>query len=264
MTRIPIDPDTIRALAAVLVETGLTEIEIADKDSRIRVVRRWWRGATTVVPVAAAARPLRSRRRSSRMSPPIRARSSARWSVSPICRRNPGPPPFVTVGQQVTAGQTLLLIEAMKTFNQIKAPKAGTVTRDPGAERRAGRIRRSADHPGIRHSLFQKILIANRGEIALRIQRACRELGIPTVAVHSTADAEAMHVRLADESVCIGPPPAKDSYLNIPAILSAAAITGADAIHPGYGFLSENAALRRDGGGARPDVHRPVGRAYRA
>jgi acetyl-CoA carboxylase biotin carboxylase subunit len=91
--------------------------------------------------------------------------------------------------------------------------------------------------------VFQKILIANRGEIALRVQRACRELGIGTVAVHSTADAEAMHVRLADESVCIGPPPAKDSYLNIPAILSAAAITGADAIHPGYGFLSENAGF---------------------
>ncbi len=89
--------------------------------------------------------------------------------------------------------------------------------------------------------MFHKILIANRGEIALRIQRACRELGIPTVAVHSTADAEAMHVRLSDESVCIGPPPARDSYLNIPSILSAAAITGADAIHPGYGFLAENA-----------------------
>ena len=89
--------------------------------------------------------------------------------------------------------------------------------------------------------MFQKILIANRGEIALRIQRACRELGIPTVAVHSTADAEAMHVRLADESVCIGPPSPRESYLNIPAILSAANITGADAIHPGYGFLSENA-----------------------
>jgi acetyl-CoA carboxylase biotin carboxylase subunit len=89
--------------------------------------------------------------------------------------------------------------------------------------------------------LFHKILIANRGEISLRIQRACRELGIPTVAVHSTADTDAMHVRLADESVCIGPPAARDSYLHIPAILSAAAVTGADAIHPGYGFLSENA-----------------------
>ena len=91
--------------------------------------------------------------------------------------------------------------------------------------------------------MFRKILIANRGEIALRIQRACRELGIATVAVHSTADAEAMHVRLSDESVCIGPPAAKDSYLNMPAILSAAAITGADAIYPGYGFLSENAGF---------------------
>jgi acetyl-CoA carboxylase, biotin carboxylase subunit len=89
--------------------------------------------------------------------------------------------------------------------------------------------------------MFDKILIANRGEIALRVLRACRELGIQTVAVHSTADAEAMHVRLADESVCIGPPPARDSYLNIPAIVSACEITGADAVHPGYGFLSENA-----------------------
>jgi len=89
--------------------------------------------------------------------------------------------------------------------------------------------------------MFDKILIANRGEIALRILRACKELGIPTVAVHSTADADAMHVRLADESVCIGPPPAADSYLNIPALLAACEITGADAVHPGYGFLSENA-----------------------
>src|SRR5450631_109939 len=89
--------------------------------------------------------------------------------------------------------------------------------------------------------MFEKILIANRGEIALRVLRACKELGIPTVAVHSTADADAMHVRLADESVCIGPPAARDSYLNIPALITACEITGADAVHPGYGFLSENA-----------------------
>ncbi|MTI17283.1 acetyl-CoA carboxylase biotin carboxylase subunit [Rhodobacteraceae bacterium RKSG542] len=89
--------------------------------------------------------------------------------------------------------------------------------------------------------MFSKILIANRGEIALRILRACKELGIRTVAVHSTADQDAMHVRLADESVCIGPPIARDSYLNIPQILAACEITGADAVHPGYGFLSENA-----------------------
>jgi acetyl-CoA carboxylase biotin carboxylase subunit len=89
--------------------------------------------------------------------------------------------------------------------------------------------------------VFEKILIANRGEIALRIQRACRELGIKTVAVHSEADADAKYVMLADESVCIGPPPSRDSYLNIPAIISAAEVTDAQAIHPGYGFLSENA-----------------------
>lgn len=93
--------------------------------------------------------------------------------------------------------------------------------------------------------MFKKILIANRGEIALRVIRACKEMGIESVAVHSTADANAMAVRLADESVCIGPAQSRDSYLNIPAILSAAALTGADAIHPGYGFLSENAQFAR-------------------
>lgn len=89
--------------------------------------------------------------------------------------------------------------------------------------------------------MFGKILIANRGEIALRIQRACREMNIKTVVVHSTADVDAKYVRLADESVCIGPAPSVDSYLNIPAIISAAEVTDAEAIHPGYGFLSENA-----------------------
>src|SRR5690606_37419649 len=121
---------------------------------------------------------------------------------------------------------------------------------DPGAQgrrrargaragRAAGRVRSAAG----RHRLMaiEKVLIANRGEIALRIHRACHEMGIKTVAVHSTADADAMHVRPADEAVCIGPPPASESYLNIPAIISAAEISQADAIHPGYGFLSENA-----------------------
>ena len=91
--------------------------------------------------------------------------------------------------------------------------------------------------------MFNKILIANRGEIALRVIRACREMGIASVAVHSTADSDAMHVRMADESVCIGPPSATDSYLSVPAIIAACEITGAQAIHPGYGFLSENASF---------------------
>src|SRR5215468_1428690 len=114
--------------------------------------------------------------------------------------------------------------------------------------------------------MFEKILIANRGEIALRILRACKELGIATVAVHSTADEDAMHVRLADESVCIGPPAAKESYLNIPSLLAACEITGADAVHPGYGFLSENARfaeILRDHGidfiGPKPEHIRLMG-----
>jgi acetyl-CoA carboxylase, biotin carboxylase subunit len=93
--------------------------------------------------------------------------------------------------------------------------------------------------------MFKKILIANRGEIALRIIRTCREMGIRTVAVFSTADRESLHVKFADEAVCIGPAPSRQSYLNIPAIISAAEVTGADAIHPGYGFLSENAEFSR-------------------
>ncbi|MCI0572787.1 MAG: acetyl-CoA carboxylase biotin carboxylase subunit [Myxococcaceae bacterium] len=119
--------------------------------------------------------------------------------------------------------------------------------------------------------MFKKVLIANRGEIALRVIRACRELGIATVAVHSTADANALHVRFADESVCIGPPPSKESYLNIPALLSAAEITRADAIHPGYGFLSENAEFAEVCEsckirfiGPRPEMLRLMGNKVRA
>ncbi|MBN1206634.1 MAG: acetyl-CoA carboxylase biotin carboxylase subunit [Myxococcaceae bacterium] len=119
--------------------------------------------------------------------------------------------------------------------------------------------------------MFKKVLIANRGEIALRVIRACRELGIATVAVHSTADANALHVRFADEAVCIGPPPSKESYLNVPQLLSAAEITRADAIHPGYGFLSENAEFAEVCEnckirfiGPRPEMLRLMGNKVRA
>jgi len=99
--------------------------------------------------------------------------------------------------------------------------------------------------------MFKKVLIANRGEIALRVIRACREMGLESVAVHSTADADALHVKFADQAVCIGPPPSRQSYLNIPMIISAAEVTGADAVHPGYGFLSENAEFAESGFGLR-------------
>jgi acetyl-CoA carboxylase biotin carboxylase subunit len=119
--------------------------------------------------------------------------------------------------------------------------------------------------------MFHRILIANRGEIALRIIRAAREMGIETVAVHSTADANSLHVRFADQSLCIGPPPSKESYLNIPALLSAAEVSGADAIHPGYGFLSENAEFAEmvmHSGlgwiGPRPEMIRMMGNKVRA
>src|ERR1700753_788913 len=91
--------------------------------------------------------------------------------------------------------------------------------------------------------MFRKVLIANRGEIALRVINACKEMGIRTVAVYSESDRSSLHVKFADEAICIGPPPSKDSYLNVPAVISAAEIAGADAIHPGYGLLSENASF---------------------
>ena len=119
--------------------------------------------------------------------------------------------------------------------------------------------------------MFSKILIANRGEIALRIIRAARELGIATVAVHSTADANSLHVKFADQSLCIGPPPSRESYLNIPALLSAAEVSGADAVHPGYGFLSENAEFAEmvqhcglGWIGPRPEMIRMMGNKIRA
>src|SRR5437868_9028078 len=114
--------------------------------------------------------------------------------------------------------------------------------------------------------MFKKVLIANRGEIALRVIRACRDMGLRSVAVHSTADTDALHVRFADEKVCIGPPPGRQSYLSIPALISAAEVTGADAVHPGYGFLSENAEFAEVVGkcglhwiGPQPEVMRTMG-----
>jgi acetyl/propionyl-CoA carboxylase alpha subunit len=156
---------------------------------------------------------------------------------------SPGATFFVEVGQTVKVGDTVCIIEAMKMMNQIEAETKRRDRKHPGGKRSGGGIRPTAVH----HRLIQatpsclKRLIANRGEIALRMLRACKELGIRTVAVYSKADRDLLHVRLADEALCIGPAASKESYLNIPAIISAAEITDAQGIHPGYGFLAENA-----------------------
>ena len=256
MSKFDIDEALIRKLAKLLKETGLTEIEFETDGAHPRECRRH-RHRPSSRPAAAA--------RAAAVAAPAAADAPAAGSVSSpmvgtaYLSPEPNAAAFVKVGDRVAKGQTLLIIEAMKVMNPIPAPHAGTRDPDPGPRRPAGRVRRAADghRLGHRSEMFEKVLIANRGEIALRIHRACREMGIRTVAVHSAADADAMHVRLADESVCIGPPPSRECYLNMPAIISAATITGADAIHPGIGFLSRERALRRDGRGARLHLHRP-------
>ena len=137
----------------------------------------------------------------------------------------------------------LCIIEAMKLMNEINAECDGEIVKVYVENGQAVQYGERLFRRSNRAMMFKKILIANRGEIALRIIHACRELGIKTVAVYSEADENSLHVRFADEDVCIGPPRSADSYLNVPAIISAAEITGADAIHPGYGFLSESAYL---------------------
>ena len=182
---------------------------------------------------------------------------------------SPGAPPFVKVGDQVEVGQVLCIVEAMKLMNEIEADVAGEVVKRIAASgqpveygqplfaiRSRGRQRVSplGITVGMQVSvttalldsasgvyMFRKVLIANRGEIALRVISACKEMGIRTVAVYSEADRNSLHVRFADEAICIGPPRSADSYLNVPAVISAAEIADVDAIHPGYGLLSENA-----------------------
>ncbi len=239
------------SLRELLTDNELTEIEVEDGDRRIKVKREPATviAASAAAPVAAAAPAL--------SAPPMHGKEdigqapqeevSGETVKSPMVGTaflspEPGAKPFIEVGKPVKAGDTLLIVEAMKVMNPITAPDGRHDQEDHDQRRPAGRVRPAARRHRLSGAMtIKKLLIANRGEIALRIHRACHEMGIKTVAVHSTADADAMHVRLADETVCIGPPPATESYLNIPNIISAAEIVHADAIHPGYGFLSENA-----------------------
>ncbi len=151
----------------------------------------------------------------------------------------PDADPFVKVGDQVKKGQTVCILEAMKMMSEIPAPMDCVI--EEILVENGSLAALTPPVPGSEGIMFQRVLIANRGEIAVRILRACREIGVDTVTVYSAADADALHVQLSPSAVCIGPAKAADSYLNVDALLTVAKETGCDAIHPGYGFLSENA-----------------------
>ena len=222
--------------------SGLTELEWQKKDERVCLAPRPRPGGTS--PAVAAPCRGRSRRRLAAPAAPkaeegevVKAPLVGTFYVAPA----PGEAPFAAPGKQVKKGETLCLIEAMKMMSEVPAP-ADCVVEEVLA---AGTARRWAMTPpcsafGGCKAMLKRVFIANRGEIALRVIRACRELDIETVAVYSTADESALHAQLATRSLCIGPARAADSYLNQDALLSAAKATGCDALHPGYGFLSEN------------------------
>ena len=242
----------VKKLIELLEESGIAEIEIKEGEESVRISRHADRRPMHAVrrrrcyaPAPAAGRPRGAPRRGRRRAAARRRHCPDQAVTAPMvgtfyAAPAPGAKPFVELGSEVKPGDVLCIIEAMKMMNQIEMRQGRQGRRHPGQERRPGRVRPAAVRDRVIRML-DKVVIANRGEIALRILRACRELGIKTVAVHSTADRNLKHVLLADETVCIGPPPSSDSYLNMPAIISAAEVTDAVAIHPGYGFLSENA-----------------------
>ncbi len=245
-----VDTRLVRELAELLDATSLTEIEVQDGERRVRVARKAAAPAAvyTAAPAAAPAPAATS----------VAAAPAAAEAAAPAAddiRKHPGlvrspivgtayltpdpaSPPYVTVGAGGEGGGDAADHRGDEGDEPDHRAEGRHRHAHPRRQRATGRIRRAA---GGHRLVIKKILIANRGEIALRVHRAAHDMGIKTVAVHSTADADAMHVRLADEAICIGPPSATDSYLNIPNIISAAEIAQADAIHPGYGFLSENA-----------------------
>ena len=228
----------VKALADILDDAGLAELEYETEDLSVRLSRVT--GAAAPVAAVAAPAPVAA---APADAAPADASSHPGAVTSPMVGTayvapEPEAPAFVEVGDTVKKGAD-------------HSDRRGDESDEP--DHRASRRHREADHgnkwstcgirrsPGRHRVMFKKILIANRGDVALRVLRACRELNIPNVVVHSTADADSMPVRLADESVCIGPPPSSESYLNVASIITAAGITGADAVHPRVGFLAENA-----------------------
>ena len=258
LAAVTMDFDEIKQILDMMREHDLAEFELERDNVKLRL-RKNAAGQWSAAPAApqgqlraagCAAAGCRRPPDARRCSAPADEALDLAVVKSPIVGTfyrapEPGAKPFAEVGDTVRKGQVLCIIEAMKLMNEINAECDGEVVKcyvENGQAVQYGE-RLFAIKPGIGDEMFKKILIANRGEIALRMIVACRELGIKTVAVYSEADENSLHVKFADEDVCIGPPRSTDSYLNVPAIISAAEITGADAIHPGYGFLSESAYL---------------------
>ena len=244
----------LKTLIDLVSESNISELEITEAEGKVRIVKA---GPVPVAstyalapaPAAPAAAPQPAGAPAAPAAAPAAepAPVAARVIKSPMVGTfyrtpSPGAKPFVDVGSTVKEGEPVCIIEAMKIMNEIEADASGTIRRILCENGQAVEFGQPLFDHGIgRCAVFKKILIANRGEIALRIQRACREMGIKSVVVYSEADRDAKYVKLADESVCIGPAASSHSYLNMPAIISAAEVTDAEAIHPGYGFLSENA-----------------------
>ena len=253
----------LKELIDFLIEKDISEFELERGDVKVRIKR----GADAPVPVVVQAAPVSAQMIAAVPAPVMNAQSSSvpaqvapataaaeeeLHSVkSPIVGTfyespSPGSAAVCEAGRPGGGGQVLCIIEAMKLMNEIESDVSGEIVRmlvNNGQPVEYGQplfAMRPAENNQVR-IYVHKNLIANRGEIALRVICACKELGIKTVAVYSEADRNSLHVRFADEAICIGPPRSAESYLNVPAVISAAEIADVDAIHPGYGLLSENA-----------------------
>ena len=229
-----INKNIIKELNDYLDEFNLTEIEYTEKDVKVKVSRsraskKYETSITNNENIIKTEKVLTDDTK--KITSPIIGTAY----LAP----EPGGKKFIEVGQKIKKGDTVMIVEAMKTMNHVPSPVDGLVKEISVEDGQPVEFGTDYCNPRLK-LMFKKILIANRGEIAVRVIRACKEWGISTVAIHSDVDRDSMHVRLADESICVGPHQPTLSYLNIPAIMSAIELTGSEAVHPGYGFLSEN------------------------